>query len=83
MKILVAVKRRGDYTSRFALSDNSGVESANARCRMTPSAEIAGNKPVRLKEKACNRMTPLLAPCRPGQTAYRHWLLGSDRAILV
>jgi electron transfer flavoprotein beta subunit len=86
MKILVPVKRTLDaYVKVRVLSDNSGVDLANAKMAMNPFCEIALEEAIRLKEQG--KATEVVAVSIGGdkvQDQLRTALaLGADRSIHI
>lgn len=86
MKILVAVKRTLDaYVKVRVLSDNSGVDLANAKMAMNPFCEIAVEEAVRLREKGvASEVIAVSIGSDKVQEQLRSALaLGADRSIHV
>ena len=86
MKVLVPVKRVGDYNVKVRVkSDGSGVDTANVKMSMNPFDEIAIEEAVRLKEKGI--VTEIIAvSCGVTQcqeTLRTAMAIGADRGILV
>ena len=85
MKVLVAVKRVGDYNVKVRVkSDQSGVDIANVKMSMNPFDEIAVEEAVRLKEAGL--VTEIIAfsagPQACQETLRTALAIGADRAIL-
>lgn len=86
MKILVAVKRVIDYTTRIRIkADGSGVETANVKMTINPFDEIAVEEAVRLKEKNIAQEVVVISightQCQ--ETLRAALAMGADQAILV
>lgn len=86
MKVLVAVKRVVDFSTRIQIkSDQSGVETAHVKMSMNPFDEIAVEEAIRLKEKGIAKEVVAVSI---GTTACQETLrtalaMGADRAILI
>jgi len=86
MKILVAVKRVVDFTTRIRVkADNSGIETAHVKMSMNPFDEIAVEEAIRLKEKniAQEIIVVSIGPNHCQETLRTALAMGSDRGILV
>ena len=86
MKVLVAVKRVVDFSTRIQIkADQSGVETAHVKMSMNPFDEIAVEEAVRLKEKGIAKEVIVVsigvAACQ--ETLRTALAMGADRAILV
>ncbi len=86
MKILVAVKRVIDFSTRIRIkADESGVETAHVKMSMNPFDEIAVEEAVRLKENniAKEIIAVSIGPAACQETLRTALAMGADRAILV
>ena len=86
MKVLVPVKRVVDYNVKVkAMSDETGVDLANAKMSLNPFCEIAIEEAVRLKEAGkAEEVIAVSVGTSASQEQLRTSLaLGADRAILV
>ena len=86
MKILVPVKRVGDYNVKIRVKgDGSGVELANVKMSMNPFDEIAVEEALRLKEagKATEVIVVSVGPAQAAETIRTGLAMGADRGILV
>ena len=86
MKILVPVKRVGDYNVKIRVkADGSGVELQNVKMSMNPFDEIAVEEALRLKEagKAEEVIAVSIGPDKAQETLRTALAMGADRAILV
>src|SRR3981081_1157435 len=86
MKVLVPVKRVGDYNVKVRVkSDGTGRDIANVKMSMNPFDEIAVEEAMRLKE--AGKVTEVIAvSCGVTQcqeTLRTAMAIGADRAILV
>src|SRR6202012_6255972 len=86
MKVLVPVKRVGDYNLKVRVkSDGTGVDLANVKMSMNPFDEIAVEEAIRLKEKGV--VTEIVAVsigvAKAQETLRTALAMGADRAILV
>src|SRR6201989_1603411 len=86
MKVLVPVKRVGDYNVKVRVkSDGTGVDIANVKMSMNPFDEIAVEEAVRLKEKGGAREVIAVAggvsQCQ--ETLRTAMAIGADRGTLV
>lgn len=86
MKVLVAVKRVIDFSTRIQIkSDQSGVETNHVKMAMNPFDEIAVEEAMRLKEKGIAKEIVVLSI---GATACQETIrtalaMGADRGILI
>jgi electron transfer flavoprotein beta subunit len=86
MKILVPIKRVVDYNVRIRVkSDQSGVETANAKMSMNPFDEIAVEEAIRLKEKgiASEIIVVSIGIDKSEEVLRTAMAMGADRGILV
>lgn len=86
MKILVAVKRTIDaYVKVRVLSDQTGVDLANAKMAMNPFCEIAVEEAVRLKEKglASEIIAVSIGSDKVQEQLRTAMALGADRSIHI
>src|SRR4051795_9060937 len=86
MKVLVPVKRVGDYNVKVRVkSDGSGVELANVKMSMNPFDEIGVEEALRLKEagKATEVVVVSIGPAQASETIRTGLAMGADRGILV
>src|ERR1700744_5034710 len=86
MKVLVPVKRVGDYNLKVRVkSDGTGVDIANVKMAMNPFDEIAVEEAVRLKEKGVvTEIVAVSVGVTQAQETIRTALaMGADRGILV
>ena len=86
MKVLVPVKRVGDYNVKVRVkSDNTGVELANIKMSMNPFDEIAVEEAIRLKEKgiATEVVVVSVGVQQCTETLRTALAMGADRGILV
>ena len=86
MKVLVPVKRVGDYNVKVRVkSDSSGVDIANVKMSMNPFDEIAVEEAMRLKEggKATEVIAVSCGVTQCQETLRTAMAIGADRAILV
>ena len=86
MKILVPVKRVGDYNVKIRVkTDGSGVDLANVKMSMNPFDEIAIEEALRLKEagKASEVIVVSIGPAQVSETIRTGLAMGADRGIMV
>lgn len=86
MKVLVAIKRVIDFTTRIQIkSDQSGVVTDNVKMSMNPFDEIGVEEAVRLKEKGIVKEIIIVTIGTPqSQETLRTALaMGADRAVLI
>jgi len=86
MKVLVAVKRIGDYNVKVRpKSERTGVDLNNVKMAINPFCEIAIEEAVRLKEKGVvTEIVAVSIGAKVSQEQIRTALaLGADRGILV
>ncbi len=86
MKIIVPVKRVGDYNVKIRVKpDGSGVDLANVKMSMNPFDEIALEEAVRLKERAvaAEIIAVSCGPTACQETLRTAMAIGADRGILV
>src|ERR1700724_2852634 len=86
MKVLVPVKRVGDYNVKIrAKTEATGVELANVKMSMNPFDEIAVEEAIRLKEagKATEIIAVSIGPQQASETIRTALAMGADRGILV
>lgn len=86
MKILVAVKRVIDFSTRIQIkADQSGVETSHVKMSMNPFDEIAMEEAVRLKEKgiATEVIAVAIGSNQCQETLRTALAMGADRGILI
>src|ERR1700724_772203 len=86
MKVLVPVKRVGDYNVKIrAKTEATGVELANVKMSMNPFDEIAVEEAIRLKEagKVTEIVAVSIGPQQASETIRTALAMGADRGILV
>jgi electron transfer flavoprotein beta subunit len=86
MKILVAVKRVIDFSTRIQIkADQSGIETANVKMSMNPFDEIAVEEAVRLKEKglASEIIVVSIGATQSQETLRTALAMGADRGIVI
>src|SRR3978361_47410 len=86
MKILVPVKRVGDYNVKIRIkSDGSGVEIPHVKMSMNPFDEIAVEEALRQKEagKATEVVVVSIGPAQAAETIRTGLAMGGDPGILI
>ena len=86
MKVLVAVKRVGDYNVKIRVkADGTGVDLANVKMSMNPFDEIAVEEGLRMKEAgaASELVAVSMGPQQCQETIRTALAMGADRGILV
>jgi len=86
MKVLVAVKRVIDFSTRIQIKkDNSGIETVNVKMAINPFDEIALEEAIRLKEKGiAKEIIAVSIGSSVNQDILRTaFAMGADRALLV